>query len=443
MARMRTVSVVTLLAVIGAGLSALPATPAVAKVPTAVTKVPTDPVSQVLANGRQLTPAGTQVALGNYPTGAATTADGRFAWIVSAGGSTNDIRIVDLSTQRVCQVITIPGASGGIALDSVHRRAYVSGLSASRWLPTQANLPGAAGDTVQVFRWTSTCGQASLDRVIAVPPQPNPPAAQAFPPPRSGLAATSRAWPQRLAVSPDGSRLLVPLNLANSAAVVDLAHGDAVKYALLGSYPFGAAMLPGSHVGLVSNEASGTVSLINLASASVIATITVGPPLSHPQGIVVDRLGRRAYVALSASDQVVVIDLRKRTVERTISVGRSAGLGTIPVALALDPAGDRLYVAESGADELAVIRLPGGRTPSGQAWTLVGRIPTADQPQAVVTTPARGGQPGSVLYVAAEGMGVGPNPKGPDPLLPTDPIFWAFSATAPTTDVFQGVQFSR
>ena len=38
-----------------------------------------------LASGRQLTPAGTQVALGNFPTGAAITADGRFLWTVSAG----------------------------------------------------------------------------------------------------------------------------------------------------------------------------------------------------------------------------------------------------------------------------------------------------------------------------------------------------------------------
>ncbi len=436
------VGALAIVAAVGITLAATPA-PGVESAARPTAKVPTvpGPSTGLLPSGRLLTPAGTQVVLGNYPTGAAVTADGRYVWTVSAGGSSNEIRIVDMSTKRVCQVITLPGASGGIALDSAHRRVYVSGLVSSRWLPTQANLPGATGDTVQVFRYTSTCGQASLDRVISVPPQPDPPTLQEFPSPRSGLPSDQSAWPQRLAVSPDGSTLLVPLNLANSAAVIDIDNRDAVTYALVGSYPFGAAILPGSHAGLVTNEASGTVSLVNLRSASVIATIAVGPPLSHPQGVVVDPTGRRAYVALSASDQVVVVNLKKRTVERTISVGHSAGLGTLPVALALDAPGNRLYVAESGADELAVIRLPGPNTPRGQAWTVVGRIPTADQPQAVVTVPARVGAPGAVMYVAAEGLGVGPNPKGPDTLLPTDPIFWAFSATAPTTDVFHGVQY--
>ena len=96
-----------------------------------------------MPNGRQLAPAGTRVTLGNLPTGGALTADGRFLWTVSAGIGNNDVRIVDTAQHRVCQTLPVPGASGGIALDSVHRLAYVSGLSASLWLPTQFKLPGA------------------------------------------------------------------------------------------------------------------------------------------------------------------------------------------------------------------------------------------------------------------------------------------------------------
>ena len=55
------------------------------------------------------------------------------------------VRIVDTARHRVCQTLPVPGASGGIALDSVHRLAYVSGLQASLWLPTQFTLPGARG----------------------------------------------------------------------------------------------------------------------------------------------------------------------------------------------------------------------------------------------------------------------------------------------------------
>lgn len=400
------------------------------------------PATGLLPSGRQLTPAGTLVELGNLSMGGAITGDGRYLWTVSAGVSTNDVRIVDMDTHTVCQVLDLPGASGGIALDSVHRLAYVSGLPNSRWQPAKNSMPGARGDVVLVYRWEPECGKATFVRTIPVPPPAGAPATQAFPPPRGGLTTTTAAWPQKLAVSPDGRRLLVPLNLADAAAIVDLAGPGQVRYVKTGSYPYGAAIVPGNRIGLVSNEAAGTLSVVDLRAGTKISDIAVGPPLSHPAGIVVDRAGRRAYVALSASGQVVVVDVRKRAVERTISVGRDAGLGTMPVAVALSPNEDRLYVAESGADELAVVNLPGATTPRGTAWMLTGRIPTASQPQAVVTSAATGQRQAVLAYVAAEGLGIAANPNGPNPTLPTDPIFWAFNPIAPTSNVFARVGYT-
>jgi DNA-binding beta-propeller fold protein YncE len=397
------------------------------------------PATGLLINGRQLTPSGTQVALGNFPTGGAVTADGRFLWTVSAGFGSNDIRIVDTSRHRVSQTIPLPGASGGIALDSPHRLAYVSGLPTSRWQPSENTLAGAEGNDILVYSWTAKSGQARLLRVIPVPPPPGAPVVQQFPPIPQGSnkPGSTNSWPQKLAVSPDGSQLLVPLNLADSAAVVNLNNSDEVRYVPMGSgsYPFGAAVLPDGRTGLVSNEASGTLSVVDLQSGVKIKDITVGPPLSHPQGIVVDRAGARAYVALSALDEVVVVDLSQWTVERTISVGCSAGLGTMPVALALSPQDDRLFVAESGADVIAVIRLPSRLTRPALNWTTVGAIPTADDPQVVAIAAAQGKQPARLMYVTARAVGVGPNLTGPDPKLNSDPIFWAFNPAAPTEDL--------
>jgi YVTN family beta-propeller protein len=396
----------------------------------------------LLADGRRLAPQGAQVPLGNLPTGGAVTTDGRFLWTVSAGFGANDVRIVDTAHRRVCQVIPMPGASGGIALDSAHHLAYVSDLPNSRWWPTLNGLPGAGGNAILVYRWTGTCGQASFVRVIAVPPPATSPPNQAFPPVANRTTTgTTNSWPQKLAVSSNGRQLLVALNLADSAALVNLASGaspDRVSYVPTGSYPFGAAISPNGRLGLVSNEAAGTVSAINMRTAVKLADITVGPPLSHPEGIAVDSAGARAYVALSASDEVVVIDLRRLRVERTISVGRSAGLGTMPVALALGPHGERLFVADSGSDELAVIRIPKPSRPMApSAWTVEGRIPTGDQPQSVVVVAAQAKQRAQLMYVSAKGSGiVGPDLLGPVTTQPLDPIFWAFNPIAPSTDVF-------
>jgi DNA-binding beta-propeller fold protein YncE len=392
-----------------------------------------DPATGFLLNGRQLTPQGAQVELGNFPTGGAATADGRFLWTVSAGMGANDIRIVDTARRRVIQIIPVAGASGGIALDSRHRRAYVSGLAGSRWWPTQDSLPGTEGNVILVYSWNATSGKATYLRKISVAAVPDPEPMQASP-----ATTLTDAWPQKLAVAPGGDRLLVPLNLADHAAIVDLNQADRVRYVKLptGSYPFGAAILPGGRLGLISNEATGTLSVIDLRKGASVRQITVGPPLSHPEGIAVDAAGRRAYVAVSAADEVAVVSLRSWRVTRVLSVGRSAGLGTMPVALALGPQGTRLFVAESGADEISVLRVPSSRTGPSLAWTMVGRIPTSDDPQAVATIAAQGGRAAQLLYVAARGVGVGPNLTGPVTTDPFDPIFWVFNPIAPSTDVF-------
>jgi len=418
-------------AFVPAAWAGAPTSPAASNVP--------NPAKGLLINGRQLTPYGAQVPLGNFPTGGAVTADGRYMWTVSTGSGTNDIRIVDTVGKSVIQTITVPGASGGIALDSAHRLAYVSGLTVSRWQPSLDNLVGARGNCVLAYRWSSTTGQATLLRAIPVPPPAGTLLPQAFTGTRSNEpTGFANAWPQKLAVAPDGSQLLVPLNLADRAAVIDLLEADTVTYVQLGvgTYPFGAAVLPNGRYGLVSNEASGTLSVVDMRSAKKIRDITVGPPLSHPQGIAIDRAGARAYVALSALDEVVVVDLKHWRVERTISVGRKEGLGTMPVAVCLSPNGLRLFVAQSGADSIAVIRLPGSGTKKAQNWTIAGHIPTAEDPQAVLTSPAQGKRAAQLLYVAARGVGIGPNPAGPNPTLAIDPIFWAFNTVAPTTDVF-------
>ena len=390
-----------------------------------------------MPNGRQLAPAGTRVALGNLPTGGALTADGRYLWTVSAGVGNNDVRIVNVAQHRVCQVLPVPGASGGIALDSVDRLAYVSGLSASLWLPTQFHFKfhASLGNDVLVFRWSAACGQARLVGTIPVPPQRGALAPQAFPPQPNGRRLS---WPERLAVSPDGSRLLVALNLAYSAAVVDLNQGDAVHYVLLGSgsYPFDAAILPNGRTGLVTNESKGTMSVINLQSATKTASIQVGAPLSHPAGVVVNKAGTRAYVALSNADRVAVVNLSTRRVTRTLSVASSFGLGTIPVAVALAPSGARLFVAESGADALAVIRLPGKGTPASRTGRPSVASPRPRSPKRRSRPPGAAAGTG-LIWIAARGVDTGPIPAGPNPVNPNDPIFWAFHPIPPpTVDIF-------
>jgi DNA-binding beta-propeller fold protein YncE len=362
------------------------------------------PDQALTGNGRHLQPAGALVGLGNFPTGGAVTPDGRFYWTVSTGRGRNDIRIVSVGYKRVVQTLPLPGASGGIVMDPERRLAYVSGVAdsdAGHADQQQPNLPGREGDVIHVFSY-DTRGRASFRRLLPVPPPANTPPPQTFPPATSG----SVAWPDRLAISPDGSQLLVPLNLADNAALVDVSSGS-VRYVPTGSYPYGAAITPDGQTGLVSNEATGTVSIIDLSSATKVADVDLGH-LTHPEAITVDPAGNRAYVAVANDDRVAVIDLHTRAAVESLSTGRTPGEGTSPSALTLTPDGARLLVAESGADELAVFRTADG--------SLIGRIPTAAYPTDVRVTPDRK----TILWISGKGLGTGPNPNGPDPFQTTD-----------------------
>jgi DNA-binding beta-propeller fold protein YncE len=358
------------------------------------------PADALLGNGRHLEPFGRMTTVGQFPTGGALTRDGRFYWAVGSGRGINDIRIVSVRTGAVVQTLRLPGASGGITMDREHSLAYVSGVQDSSYADQAmpAGTPGKAGDVVHVFSYGAD-GRATFVKVIGVPPQSGAPTPQSFPPTNTQKIA----WPDRLAISPDGSMLLVPLNLADSAAIVDTANG-AVRYVDVGHYPYGAAILPGKKFGLVSNETPGTVSVIDLQGGKVVKTIQVGAHLSHPEGIALDTKGHRAFVAIANADQVSVIDTDSFQVEQTLSVARAEGIGTSPTALTV--ARGKLLVAESGGDSLAVFGLPRLR--------FVGRIPTAEYPSDVAVARRK------LVWLSAKGLGTGPNANGPDPQSPDD-----------------------
>jgi YVTN family beta-propeller protein len=352
------------------------------------------PDKRIVNNGRHLTPFGRLVNVGNVPTGGALTPNGKFYWAVAAGSGANDIRIVSVKSAKVVQTIPLAGASGGIVIDRKGRRAYVSGLANSTNLETsRPDLPGGSGDTIHVFA-ISKSGKAKETGQIPVPPPADADFPNDFPIP----AGARISYPEYLDVSPNGRTLVVPLNLANRAAIVDV-KSKKVRYAVTGRYPYGAAVLPDGRRALVSNETTGTVSVIDLATAKVTKTIKTGGHLSHPEAILAPK-GRRAYVTVTNKDQVAVLDTKKLKVVKNIGVGTRAGIGTNPNALAFYKG--RVLVTQGGADRISVI--------SAKRLRVTGRIPTGRYP-----TDVRVSKKGTLVWLSAKGLGTGPNPNGPDP----------------------------
>src|SRR5581483_9310798 len=101
----------------------------------------------------------------------------------------NDIRIVSVTAKRphVIQVLPVPGASGGIAIDPRQPLVYVSGIAdSSNADEKRPNLPGAQGDVIHVFRYIKRSGKAREIATIPVPAPSSAPTPENFPPKTSG-----------------------------------------------------------------------------------------------------------------------------------------------------------------------------------------------------------------------------------------------------------------
>jgi YVTN family beta-propeller protein len=356
------------------------------------------------ANGRQLVPAGRLTTVGDFPTGGALTPDGHFYWAVDAGHGHDDVQVVAVGTGDIVQNLVLPGASGGVAFAPGGRTAYVSGEPKGDDVPDGPTV-GDAGDVIHVFGVDPATGHATERTPIQLPAT-------------SGGTAQSHGaktgWPQELAVTPDGKRLVVALNQADQVAIVDLSTGVS-RLVKVGRYPYGVAIDPDGTTAYVTDEYDGDVSLVDIAAGTRTGTIPVGGSSNpdggpnpnqnaHPEGIVVDPHRTRAYVAVTNRDRIAVIGTKSRSVVRYIDVGRPAGFGAAPVALGLAPDGRTLYSADSGEDAVAAISLTA--RPDLGAYQVIGKIPTAAYTADVEATP----DGSRLVWLAAKGLGAGPNP---------------------------------
>ena len=382
------------------------------------------PRNRIQPDGRQLQPTGRLVGLGNDPMGGALSPNGRFLWTLSSGIARNDIRIVALGTKHgqatagVVQNIVMPGLNGEMAFSPNGKTAYVSGIPESTLASNKvpSGTPGVGGDLIAVFKVNPKTGKATRNGVIRVPPPASAPAEQAFPP-----TTQKQSWPLGLAVSPNGKTLIAALNLADTAAVINTANRR-VRYVSVGHYPYGAAITSDGRYGLVTSETQATVSVIKLSSATVVKTLQVGPHLADSTAITVDPAAPLAFVANSNEDVIAAINTRELRVRGMISLMHASGNGTTPTALSVTPLGCDLLSADSGEDAVAVIPLskakvcnPGGTGKrSVRLLEPLGRIPTAAYP----TFAGASSVNGLLSWVAANGVGVGPNLNGPNPLSP-------------------------
>jgi YVTN family beta-propeller protein len=103
----------------------------------------------------------------------------------------------------------------------------------------------------------------------------------------------------------------------------------------------------------VVNEQSNTVSVIDPAARTIVATVPTG---SRPQSVNVDPQGRFFYVTVlftkESDDLIQVFDVTTNAMLTSVVVGHE------PAYAVSSPAGTRLYVASRAANTVSVIAVP-------------------------------------------------------------------------------------
>lgn len=182
-----------------------------------------------------------------------------------------------------------------------------------------------------------------------------------------------------VAISRDGSAAFVSKLQAGSIVRIAL-HGDAAPV----EKPAGAGA-EGIEVAAdgsvwVTNRDAGTVTVHDPATLAVVATLD-SP--GFPIRVAFTADGRHALVSNAKAGNVRAFDVATRKVVATIDVApvgieaRDTMLGkaALPIGIAVHPTRPRAYVAVSGSDRIAVV--------DTQAWKVIAHWPTGREPDAL------------------------------------------------------------
>jgi|GEM_PF-844928 len=337
--------------------------------------------------------------------------------------------------------------AAGLAPDALARTAYVSGAApvtaepyvvpvdlAARSAGTQIALPGGGEGgsprlAISPDGRTVWAPNTSRDEVVPIAVATNTVGT-----PVSLAAGTA---PSAVAVTPSGSGVYVTGIANNSVTHIDAATGTVVATIPVGGFPTGIAITPDGTRAYVANNTDGTVTPIDLTTDTPLAAISVG---ANPDAVAITPDGRSAYVINQADNSVSVIDVATNTVLTTI-----AGLSGTLEGIAINPAGSKAFaVDDTGAATPIAIpaNTAGPSFPVGNFLTDVAVTPNGATAFAVDD----GNTPGLVpIDVATNSPGsafaVGPNLDA-IAIVPNQPPHAAFAFSPPAPSAGAKVTFN-
>jgi len=365
--------------------------------------------SWVVGDGQIITPAGTQVDLGIRVRAKAIalnpTVKTHTAAVLTLGAS-EAVEVFDTNTGVVLQHYLAlgqdpSGSYSGITY-SADGKYLVFSQDSSNVAIAKVNATGLLEDFAQV----SVPPNSSF--ITCFPNSPIGDYGRAC----GTFYTASTSYPGGVAVSKDGTSAYALLNQNDTLTKIDLTATPPkqVEEIRVGNAPHSILIAKDGTTAYISNEGgraatqadfqiysagteivadpvvgaaiTGTVSVVDLPTMTVTATISTG---LHPTGMAI--YGDNLLVANTYSDTISVIDMATNVVRRTINLGLPIGVpgqgqpayGAAPNSIAVDGKNGIAYVALYNANAIGVVDLTKGATSP-----VLGMIPVAYAPSSVV-----------------------------------------------------------
>lgn len=181
--------------------------------------------------------------------------------------------------------------------------------------------------------------------------------------------------PEGVLAHPNGKIVYVTSEDANLVHVVDVENKSLVANITVGNRPRRFALSTELNELWVSNEMSGSVSVIDTTTNTLKTSLEFLPkgfrkPDVTPVGLLFDESSNRAYVALGRANHVAVVNLSSKEIENYVLVGNRAW------GMALDSKRARLLVANGLSDDMSVI--------DTESLKVVKTVPVARVPHSIL-----------------------------------------------------------